>query len=446
MRVTMMRRLRRATPVALALLMAACQAPAPMGMAPSGPGAAVPGPQAAPAVPEVEASLAEDEVRTYRLLAVDDLAVVSVAVDSEAAGAPKANLVDGNASTAWASGVYRAPTAWAQLQVGGDARFTAIALKTGPTPAGCSYDVQVSADGSSWTTVLAAQRNDSWYLETKTFPAPAMGKFVRVFWRNSPTAPQPKFTVFEAVPHGTFDGGPVPTPTPTVMPTASPTATPTATPTTAPSGAFSQYYPDLHPVPSRNFYIVSSGTKRILRFPTAIANIGPGHLRVRGMPTADGFDTDAYQEILDPSNRVVERRFVGRFFWHEEHRHIHLTDAARYELRSEGPAGPVVRRATKVSFCLEDSFQVQSGNQPALHPDCNNPIMGITKTWCDYYNAGLPGQEFDVTGLATGYYYCVLRTDPTSKFLQTRTNNDQVWTRIFVDAAAGRVYPVAYSE
>jgi hypothetical protein len=106
----------------------------------------------------------------------------------------------------------------------------------------------------------------------------------------------------------------------------------------------------------------------------------------------------------------------------------------------------VLRRATKVSFCLEDSFKIQVGNQAALHPDCKNPIMGITKTYCDYYNAGLPGQEFDVSGLAAGYYYVVLRVDPTSKFLQTRGDNDVVWTRIFVDPAAGRSYPVGYSE
>lgn len=443
-----MKTYRLALPPIAALLAAACAA-APSPQAPTAPGAVPMGPDAAIVVPESEVSRLEDEVRSYRLMAVDDLTVVSVAVDSQGSNT-KVNMIDGKGGTAWGSGVYRAPSAWAQLQVGGDAVFTALGIKTGAMAAGSSYDIQVSGDGQTWTTVLANQRNDSWYLETKTFPAPVTGKFLRVFWRNSTTAPEPKFAIYEVIPHGSFDGGtgptPAPTGTPTAMPSGSPSTLPSIVPSVMPSGAFSQYYPDLHPIPTRNFYVVSSGPKRILRFPAALGNVGPGHLRVRGTPTQDGYDTDGYQEILDAQNRVVQRQFVGRFFWHAEHNHIHLTDVARYELRGEGPTGPVLRRATKVSFCLEDSFKIQAGNQAALHPDCKNPLMGITKTWCDYYNAGLPGQEFDISGLSAGYYYVLLRLDPTQKFLQTRRDNDMVWTRIYLDPAAGRTYPVGYSE
>jgi hypothetical protein len=393
----------------------------------------------------------DDEARTYALLATDDVAVVSTAVDSALAGSPKANLVDGDSATAWMNGGYRNPTAWAQFQVGGDALLSGVALKTGPTAAGASFDVQVSADGQAWTTALAGQRNTGWYLETKAFERALPGKFVRVLWHNSAAVPQAHFAIYEAVVHGRYASDPGPAPTPTARPTATPApgASPTPRPGATPpvtGGAFPQYYPDLHPLPSKSFYVVMSGATRILRFPTAIGNVGAGHMRVRGVPSADGTATDGIQEILDPAGRVVQRQLVGRFFWHAEHQHIHLTDAARYELRADGPAGPVLRRATKVSFCLEDSFQIQTLVQPALHTNCKSPLMGITRSWCDYYNAGLPGQEFDVTGLPSGDYWVVLRVDPLGQFLQSNKANDVVWTRIRLNAATGNTYAVGYSE
>ena len=99
-----------------------------------------------------------------------------------------------------------------------------------------------------------------------------------------------------------------------------------------------------------------------------------------------------------------------------------------------------------MSFCLEDTLRVTAGDQPGLHPNCESPVMGISRTWADFYNAGLPGQEFDVAGLAAGTYYVVLRVDPMGNFLQTRTDNDVVWTRIMLDPASGRTYPTGYSE
>lgn len=426
-----MRRLRWSWLVVLAL--AAC---APPGPPPAPPAGVAPRPFDPAGVP----AEGLDEARAYALLATDDLAAVSTAVESELASNPKANLVDGNQASAWTCAGYKKPTTWAQVQVGADATITGVGIKTGPTAAGCSYDVQVSLDGQAWTTALAGQRNTGWYLESKAFPAGVAGKFVRVLWKNSQVAPQPNFSVYELIVHGRYaSGGATPTPAPTTAPTTAPTASPTG-------GTFPQYYPDLHPTVSKSFYVVMTGATRILRFPTAIGNLGPGHLRVRGTPSADMTYTDAYQEVLDPALNVVQRKLVGKFFWHAEHRHIHLTDAARYELRGEGPAGPVLRRATKVSFCLEDSFQIFTANQPALHPDCKTPVMGISRSWCDYYNAGLPGQEFDVTGLAAGYYWVVLKVDPLGQFLQARRDNDEVWTRIWLNAETGRTYAVGYSE
>jgi hypothetical protein len=132
---------------------------------------------------------------TYHLQAVQALPVVAIAVDSESM--PKAQLADGNPGTAWTNGGFKDATAFAQLQFAQVSSLGSIAIKTGPSPAGTKYDVQVSATGSTWTTVLANQANTTWNVETKVLPAGTSGKFLRIFWHNSPTAPQPHFAIYE---------------------------------------------------------------------------------------------------------------------------------------------------------------------------------------------------------------------------------------------------------
>ncbi|MFP5504283.1 MAG: discoidin domain-containing protein, partial [Candidatus Sericytochromatia bacterium] len=154
----------------------------------------------------------------YRLFAASELAVRAIAVDSTAPGFAAARLADGDLSTQWSNGGYLNPTSWVVLELEASAALTSIALKTPPSKPGSRYDVQVSEDGQSWTTALAAQTSTSWGTETKTLPAGTQGRFVRLFWRNGGS--EPHFSVFEAVVHGQVSG--VPAPPPTAMPTATP--------------------------------------------------------------------------------------------------------------------------------------------------------------------------------------------------------------------------------
>lgn len=175
----------------------------------------------------------------YRVLAAEELPVVAVTVDSQLSTLPKERLVDGNLSTQWTNGGYRNPTSWAAVELAAAAAVGSIQIKTGPSPAGTRYDVQTSLDGVSWTTRLADQTNTGWNLETKTLGAAVSARFVRIFWRNSATSPQPHFSIYELVVNG--EAGPTPTPTPT--PSASPTPTPTPTPSATPTGAASRVSP-----------------------------------------------------------------------------------------------------------------------------------------------------------------------------------------------------------
>lgn len=169
---------------------------------------------------------------TYRLLDANELPIVGVTVDSAAPGAPGTNLADGNLATSWINGGFKNPTAFAVVNLGTQAALGSIAIKTGPSPAGTNYDVQVSNNGTTWTTVAAHLTNTTWNLETKPLPANTSGQFVRILWHNSATAPQPHFAIFELVVNGA--AGPGPSPSPMPSPTPTPIPTPSGVPTAPP--------------------------------------------------------------------------------------------------------------------------------------------------------------------------------------------------------------------
>ncbi|HEY9722366.1 MAG TPA: discoidin domain-containing protein [Oscillatoriaceae cyanobacterium] len=167
----------------------------------------------------------------YQIQAVSPLAIAGVTVDSTAPGSNANALVDGNLASAWTNGGYRSTTAWASLTLGAATALTSIAIKTGTSPAGTGYDVQVSNDGHSWTTALANQTNKTWNLETKALPAGTSGKYVRVSWHNAASNPQPHFAIYELQAFGAAGGPP-----PSTMPTSTPTPVGTKTPSPVPRG------------------------------------------------------------------------------------------------------------------------------------------------------------------------------------------------------------------
>lgn len=81
----------------------------------------------------------------YRLLGLDELPVVAITVDSEAAGLVKAR----DEATQWGSGGYKDPEAWLQLAFDQSYLLDHVELKTGALPAGASYRL-VAWDGTGY--------------------------------------------------------------------------------------------------------------------------------------------------------------------------------------------------------------------------------------------------------------------------------------------------------
>lgn len=179
----------------------------------------------APQPPTVVPAEAGGPGRPYRLMQLSGLAIADVTVDSASSGNPAGLSVDANLGSQWINGGYRNPTSWAVARLTAPADLESLSLKTGPSPTGTRFDVHVSSDNGTWTTVLAGQRNTTWNMEKKAFPSRVRAQYVRVFWYNNPTSPVAHFGIFELTVEGA-GGSSTPSPAPTATPTPSPTATP----------------------------------------------------------------------------------------------------------------------------------------------------------------------------------------------------------------------------
>lgn len=166
---------------------------------------------------------------SVRIAALAPVTPVSVTADSQLTSNPASNAADGNLVTAWANSGYRAATAWVAERFGSDVALGSVGVRMPPAVKGTSYDLQVSADGTTWTTALAGQTNSSWNVETKTLPAGTHGKALRLFWHNSATAPQPHVNVYELT--ASSIAPIMPSPAISMVPSPSMSATPAATPT-----------------------------------------------------------------------------------------------------------------------------------------------------------------------------------------------------------------------
>lgn len=147
-----------------------------------------------------------------------------------------------------------------------------------------------------------------------------------------------------------------------------------------------------------------TGTRRLMLFTAATPNIGSADL-VMGIPAN-------HPEL---------------YHYSACHEHYHFDEFARYELRD--PDGvTVVATGHKQAFCMLDTV---SWAWPLALPrfDCAN--QGISRGFTDFYDAGLPCQWIDVTGVAPGEYALRIavnqpRTDAALPILVERDYDNNV--------------------
>lgn len=210
-----------------------------------------------PAGPPAPADEAEARGPARHLLAIGNLPIATIAVDSTASGLSASRMLDADLATAWSNGGYRNATSWAVAGLSASMSLASVTIKTPPNAG--TYDLQVSATGGSWATVRSGLFNTTWTPEVKTLPAGTSGRYVRIFWRNRTTSPLAHFSIYHLRLAGEMtSASPAPTPTPLRTPTPTPSPFRTPNPTPAPSGTL--ICPSATPAPGGGTTCYPAGT------------------------------------------------------------------------------------------------------------------------------------------------------------------------------------------
>src|SRR5262245_13971464 len=162
-----------------------------------------------------------------------------------------------------------------------------------------------------------------------------------------------------------------------------------------------------------------------LRLTTAMANVGPGALEIRGGATIGNNIQEVYQRVYEPDGSFNDR-LAGTFTYHPEHKHIHFDGFAEFRLREvlpDGGVGTVIAGGLKTSFCIIDIENYDS-DLPAKYLNCKQ-VQGLSPGWADLYDSGLPGQSIDITGIPNGTYWLEMAVDPDDHIAEANETNNE---------------------
>lgn len=117
------------------------------------------------------------------------------------------------------------------------------------------------------------------------------------------------------------------------------------------------------------------------------------------------------------------------------HNHYHFEALATYRVLTI--SNDLVRLGNKFGFCLEDVFNVAGAPNAVRRYTCDD--QGIQAGFSDIYNADLPCQYVDITGLPAGDYQLEIEIDPLHQIPESNDDNNLVRVPFtLADPCAGR--------
>jgi hypothetical protein len=207
--------------------------------------------------------------------------------------------------------------------------------------------------------------------------------------------------------------------------------------------------PDIQMERLSDFRIHRSDGDRLLRFTTRIVNRGAGPLEVRGQracPSLENCPTMTSVQRILRSDGTYRRNPRGAFrYAGDGHNHWHVQRIQAYELLPLGANGepwPGARplRGAKVGFCFFDIVRLYpSERSPTsrqfFEEGCGTRTsteahVGLSVGWMDEYPWNFAYQWIDISGIPDGSFRVCVTADPLERFVETRNNNNQVWTNI----------------
>jgi hypothetical protein len=196
--------------------------------------------------------------------------------------------------------------------------------------------------------------------------------------------------------------------------------------------------PDLGMKQLAQIQIEDTGTQKRLRFNTTIVNVGAGPFEATGRrPDTNTTDMTSTQRIYDSTNDYRDRSTAATFFYSGDgHEHWHVRNLEKYELfrlNGDGTVSDLVGTGAKNGFCFYDNHNWGS-LEPEYYRGCENGnpsalkvTMGLSRGWGDTYQATLPTQYIDITGLPDGRYRLQVEADEAGLFLESDETNNLTW-------------------
>lgn len=175
----------------------------------------------------------------------------------------------------------------------------------------------------------------------------------------------------------------------------------------------------------------------ILRFATAMANVGQGPLIIEGREVVD--DTQQVVQIIQRADGSQVELPAGEYVFHPTHHHVHFANYAEYNLRSitaNGGLGEVVSSGEKVSFCLVDfaPYDLTLPNAPPswIYNECERQTQGISVGWADIYGSELDDQWINIRDVAPGEYWLETVLDPLNLLRESNEDNNVIRNRVVI--------------
>ena len=188
--------------------------------------------------------------------------------------------------------------------------------------------------------------------------------------------------------------------------------------------------------------VLANGQLRFrLGFASAADNVGAGPLTLHGRRPSRAVKRMAVDQLIDQSTGGLRvERDVGEFSYvvHPDHKHWHLVDFERYELRAPGDDRPSIRSDRKTGFCLGDRYPIagasalpgfnpspMQGDQCGLgRPGLTSLFVGISVGWGDQYAAQLEGQYIDITNAPARNYVLVHSLNTNGRIVESDDTNN----------------------
>ncbi|MFI8003118.1 lysyl oxidase family protein [Streptomyces sp. NPDC086010] len=212
--------------------------------------------------------------------------------------------------------------------------------------------------------------------------------------------------------------------------------------------------PDLRSLPAYGITIAGADPaapgRDHLAFSANVWNAGPAQLVVDGFRKPGKELMDAYQYFYDAKGEQVGYAPTGTMEWDPRpgHMHWHFTDFASYRLLKADRKETV--RSGKEAFCLANTdavdYTVKNANWHPGNTDLSTAcgqensisvreVLDIGSG--DTYTQDLPGQSFDITGLANGTYYIQVLANPEKRLKETDLTNNSALRKVVLGGRPG---------